>query len=583
MCRIFRYILLSIILIAFNTPKSVGAGYLNTIRSAITNIARGAYNEAAADIWQVSILDDKDALGHKLMGVLYLHTGKLPDAELEFRKSLKANPYDWQCQYSIGLIHLVRKEIHQARALFESVSKLPNVPPDASLILTYLDVLSGKPSTAISELEGLTPFAHQLVAFTDQSIGKKEEAITRLEELVRKPPNPGFEEHHAPLATFDPLQPIELPKGKLTWKPTSRKNVPVVSGRLTLRADTSRSSDVLFVALYVDGTLAGITNCAPYQFVWNTTKYTNGLHEIRMEGKNAFGDLVSQKSFWVIVNNPDGTRDGLDGNSEAVRDINNRIWDCIRLTESHKVMHYQLAKLYIEMGDTSNALAHLRYVVAYEPGYRDARKLLVQLIGCPAKYLEIKRGKSGVKKVAITFDDGPNERTTELLDILARYKVTATFFIVGFRAEAQPELIRAIQSAGHEIANHTYSHPDLSKLSADEVEAELSKTEAIIYALTGKSTMYFRPPGGHISQATKIAAARQGFKAVLWTVGCSRYEGTTAEALVSHVVNNITDGAIILMHNGEPVTSASLPKIIGQLRAQGYEFVTLSELLDGQM
>ncbi|MCL6628785.1 MAG: polysaccharide deacetylase family protein, partial [Armatimonadetes bacterium] len=127
-----------------------------------------------------------------------------------------------------------------------------------------------------------------------------------------------------------------------------------------------------------------------------------------------------------------------------------------------------------------------------------------------------------------------------------------------------------------------YTHPDLSKLSVDDVEAELSKTEAVIYEVTGKSSLYFRPPGGHISEATKQAAARQGFKAVFWTVGCSRYEGTTKDELVAHVVKGAGDGAIVLMHNGEPVTCGALPVIIQQLRAQGYQFVTLSDLLSSR-
>ncbi|MGB9588502.1 MAG: polysaccharide deacetylase family protein, partial [Armatimonadota bacterium] len=568
--------------INLSASVAVSANYWGTIRSSVADIERGAYDEAAAAVFRVSLLDDRDTLGHKLMGIIYLHANRLGDAELEFQKALKADPEDWQSQYALGLIYLTRKQISKARTMIQAAGKHPGSPEEVMLTLDYLDFLSGEALPTTLDGTKSSALAGQLMSAIDTKAGRREQAIIRLQNLVGGLAQLGFEEKRAPLATFDVQSPIKLPQSKLTWKPGKRRNERVVSGRVTLRADASRSSGVSFVALYVDDAVVGVTNCEPYEFVLDTTKYSNGLHEIRMEGKDSYGVLVSQKSFWVHVNNPRAPSDDRDKQSESFQDISKKLWNCIRLTASQKVMRYQLAMLYLEAGDTGRALTQLQYVVAYEPGYRDARKLLNQLRGVSPSFAEINKGPGGSKRIAITFDDGPNERTAELLDILARYGVPATFFVVGFRAQTQPDLMKAIHEAGHEIANHTYTHPDLSKLSADDVEAELSKTEAAIYEVTGKSSLYFRPPGGHISEATKQAAARQGFKAVFWTVGCSRYEGTTKDELVAHVVKGASDGAIVLMHNGEPVTCAALPVIIEQLRAQGYQFVTLSNLLSSR-
>jgi peptidoglycan/xylan/chitin deacetylase (PgdA/CDA1 family) len=111
------------------------------------------------------------------------------------------------------------------------------------------------------------------------------------------------------------------------------------------------------------------------------------------------------------------------------------------------------------------------------------------------------------------------------------------------------------------------------------VEAELSKNAAIIRAITGKPSLYFRPPGGHASKSTIEASTRLGLTGVFWTLLCSPYEGAKSGGLADYVIKNASDGAIVLMHNGEPGTTAALPKIVVELKAKGYKFVTISELL----
>ena len=575
MCKLANRLALALLLLVASPPCM--AGYLGTIREAVSSIESGAYDKAAATLEEVCALDDMDLPGHKTLGVIYLHAGRLDQAESEFRRVISIEPQDWQAHYALGLIDIVRKRKAEAEKHFEAARRSGCVEEDLAALELYLEFISGGRSHQEASGVQTMPVALQAAAMAALRAGKYGEAISLLSELLRNPAPPGFEESRAPLVTFDAKHPITLPEGKLTWKPTDRKKSPGVSGVVTLKADASRTGDVEFVTFYVDDDLVGITNCEPFQLSWDSTRCGNGLHQVTIEGKDRFGVVVSRKSVWVRVSNNGRKVDAPMGRSAA--DVAGRLWNCIRLSESRKLTRYHLAKLYLESGDNENAIEQLEYVVAYQPDFLDARKLLNKLRGRQPKYVEVNQGRAGSKRIALTFDDGPNERTADTLEMLARLNVPATFFVVGFRAEAQPELVKAIKAAGHQVESHTYTHTNLASLTADRVEAELSKAAAVIHAITGRPSFYFRAPGGHVSEAAARGAARQGFTGVFWTVNCSPREGEDPNALASHVISNASDGGIVLMHNGEPVTTAALPRIVKELRRQGYKFVTLSELL----
>lgn len=550
--------------------------YTQTLLDAVSKIELGQYNEAAGRAEQILMRNEKDPLAHMMLGVVYLHVGAFDQADAQFKLTVENKIDEWQAHYALGLLDVLRKRPADAETHFDYAWKFPEARPEVSALRGYLAFMSGNPPRQPGE----TPLDKQTAGMAALKAKKKDQAMALLSEIFKTPAPPGFNENRQPIVTFDPKKPIALPGGKLTWKPTTPKNAPVVSGVVTLKADASKATGTYFVTLYVDDTMAGMTNYEPFQFQWNTANYPNGLHRVTMEAKNQAGGVVSSKSIWVTVANLE-PRNIAPATQGDVQEVTQRLWDCLRVGESKKSAHYQVARMYLAAKDTENAIKQLEYVVAYQANYMDSTALLNRLRGRKLEYTEIEQGKPGMKRIALTFDDGPNENTANMLEVLNKMGVHATFFLVGFRAEQQPELVRQMAAAGHEIENHTYTHPRLTTLTPDQAEAEVAKGAAVITAITGKSSKYFRPPGGHADADTKKAAGRQGLTGVFWTLSVSAYEGARYEALADYVINNATDGGIIAMHNGEPATTSALPEIIEALRKKGFRFVTLSEMIGG--
>jgi len=187
-------------------------------------------------------------------------------------------------------------------------------------------------------------------------------------------------------------------------------------------------------------------------------------------------------------------------------------------------------------------------------------------------------GNHSVKKeVALTFDDAPSPFTKEVLEILDDYKISATFFLIGSQVEKSPEIARQIIVAGHEIGNHSFSHRWSSDDSVETLIEDIKRAEKAIYRATGQMPLYFRPPGGMVSDKVKKACGQTGYSILLWWVD-SRDWLLNEEEILETVKKEVKDGAIILFHN-LTTTVKVLPQVIEDLKRAGYEFVTVSQLL----
>lgn len=189
------------------------------------------------------------------------------------------------------------------------------------------------------------------------------------------------------------------------------------------------------------------------------------------------------------------------------------------------------------------------------------------------------------KKIALTFDDGPDSHTTvKVLDILEYYNIPATFFVIGQNIDKHREVIyRAIKN-GHEIVNHSWSHIRPTSVSAAELISEVEKTQAKLQEM-GITTKVFRPPYGLITPQQMEALKGLGYKAIIWSVDSMDWYTTNPQEIVQCVLSNVHPGAIILMHcagghDNRSGTIEALPLIISVLKKEGYEFVTIQEMIN---
>ena len=196
------------------------------------------------------------------------------------------------------------------------------------------------------------------------------------------------------------------------------------------------------------------------------------------------------------------------------------------------------------------------------------------------------RGDGTRAQVALTFDDAPVPQTTEaVLATLAEKQVRGTFFAIGAQMAAQPQLAQRIVAAGHQLANHSWSHPRFLLKSPAFIAREIDDTEAQIRAAGHRGKAYFRPPYGKKLLGLPWALARRGITTVMWDVDADRFRAQGVEAMVAQTVTAARPGSIILLHpfcvDECAADRAALPLIIDGLRARGLEPVTVAELLEG--
>lgn len=177
--------------------------------------------------------------------------------------------------------------------------------------------------------------------------------------------------------------------------------------------------------------------------------------------------------------------------------------------------------------------------------------------------------------VALTFDDGPGERTLELLDCLEANDARATFFMVGENIPEYPDALKRMKEIGCELGSHSYDHANLSKCSADELKAELDKTNAAVKAVVGEETTMLRPPYGAIGgEMESLVKAPM----ILWNIDTLDWKTRSAAKTIDVVMNNADDGDIVLMHDIHSPTIDAALQLIPALKEKGYELVTVSEL-----
>ena len=198
------------------------------------------------------------------------------------------------------------------------------------------------------------------------------------------------------------------------------------------------------------------------------------------------------------------------------------------------------------------------------------------------KELPIYSVETEEKKVALSFDAAwGNEDTQQILNILKEHNIHATFFMTGGWVEKYPEDVKKIQEAGHDLANHSENHKNMSQLTDEECQQELLKVHDKVKELTDVEMNLFRPPYGDYDNEVINNAESCGYYSVQWSIDSLDWKDYGVESIIKTVVEhkNLQNGAIILMHNGAKYTAEALPKVIEGLKEKGYEIVPVSQLI----
>ncbi len=184
------------------------------------------------------------------------------------------------------------------------------------------------------------------------------------------------------------------------------------------------------------------------------------------------------------------------------------------------------------------------------------------------------------QQVALTFDDGPDQDTPALLDLLAELKVQANFFCIGQQIERHPEVVRRILAEGHLLGNHTYSHPNLMTCSPSRTRQELQRVQDLVLELTGETPRFWRPPFGFRAPWTMPMASQLGLESVLWSINPRDFHDPGSDVICQRCLEPLAAGAILLLHDGigpRPQTLQAVAQLVPQLRERGYALVRLDQ------
>lgn len=202
------------------------------------------------------------------------------------------------------------------------------------------------------------------------------------------------------------------------------------------------------------------------------------------------------------------------------------------------------------------------------------------------RYTFYMRGNPNRQEIALTFDDAPDPRfTPQILDVLKAKGVSATFFIMGENAERHPELVKRMVREGHAVGNHTYTHPDLTKISDAVFHKQVLETQELLESLIGYRPFLFRPPYGTIYERHLRWLGENQLVTVNWNADSKDWRSLSKQQVYANIMKGIKPGAIVLQHagggKGEDLsgTIAALPLVIDELRKQGYSIVTLTQML----
>ncbi len=600
------------LLVLLAAPLSADA-YLDALDTGLDRCAAGHWDIALKEFAAAAAVDPDDPLAYIGQGLCHLAERRLDQAAAFFRRAEQSDRAVAVSALGLGLCYLSVGDQAAASGLFQRAVTLDDGLPAPRFYLAVLALCDGDLGAAESYLRRADELGApgQVLDYTRAlrlvAAGRWAEAATALRRLE---PRAATELPGLPLAL--PLEVIHAADGSTSFSIprgpaigelvaprmalgggdetgparfgplTVESPLPgeIVSDRIPIRMRLLQAWNYRMVSVKIDGRLLGMTNREPLYLVWDTRHVDDGPHTIDVTASGLTEHTASLRV--TVQNRAAGTN---PHPAEAYRQRLRRLGGFFLHSLPSQAVEELMRQAYREQ-DPELALELCERVLARDAARVDVVPELVALYRqqavalSPESMPEPRHGIAGGRRVALTFDDGPRpDFTPDILAALAQYRARATFLVTGRMCERYPELVRQIASAGHEVASHTYNHYRLDGLSEGEVVYELIKIKVILDDLLGGSARFFRPPGGHYSPSVRRIVAALGYFPVFWSVNGGEYRNLPPRQAAMAVMRRITDGGIVLLHNGPDNTLPMLPHLLEFLTESGYRLVTVSDIL----
>lgn len=578
--------------------------------------------DSLTDVAMPAVLEHGEATAYNATAIeiaanaaVELMSGQFELAESHFQQALAKDPTEIAAIWGLALCRSSRGDMQQAADTFARISA---IEPRNGRVLTmraymalYFDNLpdaiefasaalnAGENSPLLMSIfaqlhlrsgngEKALEFAAQAARAFQHSDLSQAQAIPALkvnnsltENAFAQPINP-LAIASSPTPQFASLEFADLPRQQsLNIKLPSEQ--PLGNAQ-SLAISYQGEETIRFITVRIDGIMRDLLSAPPCRLALNTTLLSPGEHVLLLRAYDIRGKLVDS-STQRIKTKQDIVASSRE-NSTLQQELRSRIMT-ITMPEPERLSLYSaLGDWLLQAGEIPQAVDSLERAAALDPYNLRISNILQKLYreNSPPQFSasgEFKEGTPSRNEIALTFDDGPKPIYLPIiLSELAQYNARATFFLVGKMVQQHPELARSIIADGHELANHSYSHPNVTKLNSAQLMREVLLCRSAIKDATGRDTQLFRPPGGNIDAAVVKQLRTYNYQIAYWSLNAGEYRKMSATAQANALLERIRPGSIVLLHCG-PVdgTMEILPELLAGIAKRGLRCVTVSQLM----
>ena len=460
--KIILILLIFILCISLFADRRYSEEYYDLANDVITSMKAGNTTLSVSTLKDMAKAFMEDEFIQTAYGINMMLGGEFEEAKRTFTYLYEKNNNDKYACYCLGILAIKDKDTESAKLYFD---KIKGQISDYKTIAEYIKLVEDtNAEITLTEEESFNSIVfdgYALLRRGDFSDSKKFlEIVSNVKGENSYIEQPGF------LFSYDFNDPIFFNGVKygeeLGLSVANRNKSNTVSGRITIRADISRLSNVRILLFYIDDNFKGMSNSSP-SITLDTTLYPNGVHDIRIDALDFDNNIISTTNYSIDIFNKTTAPIYFDDN-----EMWNELWSFVQLKPSQAAVNYMLAVCDAKLDDKAGHRFSLEKCVACNPNYKDAKAVLTKSYMNKKGRKSVEKGPGNSKKVAITFDDGPTKNTTELLEILGAYNAKATFFLVGKMAEKSPDIVKSMEAQGHQVALHSQNHLNLTRLNYDD-------------------------------------------------------------------------------------------------------------------